>query len=456
MRIRWFVPLVCSLVVAGLMLACGTDGKAFAQGSGPPPGGPVPNSAPSVWQQVPRAAAITPTPPSIPLLSQQVPPSQPLIRASSGPMVVLYDQYDLIGSAGTTSQQFEAAKSDLTDYLADDFVVPPGRFWTVTQVEVAGTYSASGGPASAVNVFIGADANSLPGSVLVSRTGIVPSPGPNPGDFVIPLPAVVLIPGRYWISVQAVQDSSVAGQWYWIDRTATSNSAAAWENPGGGFGVCPSWGKRGATCGIDPSEPDQVFRLSGTVQLYGVLYDQYDHVGSSGTTSQQFEAAYSAYTGYAADDFVVPPGGPWTVTQVEVAGSYSASGGPASAVNVFVGADVNSLPGSVLVSRTGVIPFLGPNPGDFVIPLMPFRLSPGTYWISVQAVQNFIPAGQWYWTNRTVTSNNAAAWENPGGGFGVCPSWGRRGATCGISPSEPDQVFRLLGLRPVFLPLILR
>src|SRR5207237_4696457 len=56
------------------------------------------------------------------------------------------------------------------------------------------------------------------------------------------------------------------------------------------------------------------------------------------------------------------------------------------------------------------------------------------------------PGGEWGWTDRTVTSNSAAVWQNPGGGFGTaCPTYGRRGATCGIDAAAPDQIFQILG-----------
>ena len=72
-------------------------------------------------------------------------------------------------------------------------------------------------------------------------------------------------------------------------------------------------------------------------------------------------------------------------------------------------------------------------------------LSAGTYWVSVQANQNFTPNGQWGWTDRTVQSNNGAAFENPGGGF-ACPGgngWVLK-TTC-VTGSSPDQVFLLIG-----------
>jgi hypothetical protein len=61
----------------------------------------------------------------------------------------------------------------------------------------------------------------------------------------------------------------------------------------------------------------------------------------------------------------------------------------------------------------------------------------------VQAHQPFDPNGQWGWTERTVQSNSPAAWQNPAGGFGVCPTWDVR-TTC-LGAGAPDQLFRLIG-----------
>src|SRR5438093_1850288 len=85
------------------------------------------------------------------------------------------------------------------------------------------------------------------------------------GNFTIPLPtSLVLAPGTYWVSVQANMDFTPFGEWGWLDRAVTSNSAAVWQNPGGGFGTaCTTWGRRGVTCGIDPAAPDQIFQILG-------------------------------------------------------------------------------------------------------------------------------------------------------------------------------------------------
>ena len=123
---------------------------------------------------------------------------------------------------------------------------------------------------------------------------------------------------------------------------------------------------------------------------------------------------------------------------------YDNGPGPAASVNVSVYANgAGNLPGTLLASRPNQSFTGGPS---FVVTLSPsIGLLPGTYWLSVQADQNFASAGQWFWTNRTVQSNSGAAWQNPGGGQGgACPAWERR-TTCLGDVSAADQVFRITG-----------
>ena len=65
--------------------------------------------------------------------------------------------------------------------------------------------------------------------------------------------------------MQCRMDFSLGGQWGWTDRTVQSNSCAAWQNPGGGFGVCPTWGCGGRPALPTAGGPDQVYRLNGTI-----------------------------------------------------------------------------------------------------------------------------------------------------------------------------------------------
>jgi len=175
------------------------------------------------------------------------------------------------------------------------------------------------------------------------------------------------------------------------------------------------------------------------------LYDQLNNPGTVSTNSQDFEPAFDAFDNFLADDFVVPAGQTWTITEVDAQGVYFNGPGPAASFNVFFYQNSGSLPGANVYTATAQ-PYVN-NAGVFQVTLtVPAVLAPGTYWVSVQARQDDVPAGQWGWTDRTVQSNNPAAWQNPGGGFAVgCLTWGVR-QVCTSSPAgEPDQMFRLIG-----------
>jgi hypothetical protein len=212
------------------------------------------------------------------LLFQDLPSNRPaaqLPKASSGPgvrpilikpipkfpEVIIYDQLDNPGTVSWVSQEFTDLP-EFTAFLADDFVVPPGESWQVTEVHAQGVYFNGTGPANNFNVFFYEDDGGLPGTLVSSR---VAQPYVESGGlFEVTLTApVTLTSGTYWVSVQAHQPFDPNGQWGWTERTVQSNSPAAWQNPGGGFGVCPIWDVR-TTC-LGAGDPDQLFRLIGTV-----------------------------------------------------------------------------------------------------------------------------------------------------------------------------------------------
>ena len=172
------------------------------------------------------------------------------IAAPRAPGTVLFDQYNNAGTLSTVSQDFEPANAAFSAFLADDFIVPAATTWTVTGVDAQGVYFNGPGPAVNFNVFFYANSGTLPGTVVATRLANSYTGGASP---VITLTSpVTLSAGTYWVSVQARMDFTPAGEWGWTDRTVTSNSPAAWENPGAGFGTpCTAWGARGATCLID-------------------------------------------------------------------------------------------------------------------------------------------------------------------------------------------------------------
>ncbi len=184
----------------------------------------------------------------------------------------------------------------------------------------------------------------------------------------------------------------------------------------------------------------------------GVLWDQYNNPATEPPVaigSQDFEQALNTLDDQAADDFVLnvpPPPLYLYIRGVRVMGEYSTGGGPASSFNVYFYTNgAGNVPGTLIASFLNQ-PYTG-TPPDFVINWSPFRalLPSGTYWVSVQARQDFNTNGQWFWHNRTVQTNVGAAWQNPGDGYSTgCVAWNRKNS-CMPDQVWPDQVFQILG-----------
>jgi hypothetical protein len=185
-----------------------------------------------------------------------------ILPQPKAPQVVLYDQYDNAGANATLSATFTDFPTFSSD-LADDFVVPGGDTWNVESIDADGVYFNGVGPATDWNVFIYTDSGGLPGTQIFSATNI---PIVQVGTtFTANLaPAAVLSAGTYWIEIQANMTFGTQGEWGWTDRTVQSNNPAAWQNPGGGLGVCPTWAPKLAVCIPTASGPDQVYRINGT------------------------------------------------------------------------------------------------------------------------------------------------------------------------------------------------
>src|SRR4029077_6962957 len=134
-------------------------------------------------QAVPNAAL----PPSqIPTTSNVAAAGPPIFvpinpRMPAQPQVVLYDQINNPAPTpgGVTSQDFEAANDPFDASAADDFVVPSGQTWNITEVDVAGEYSVGGGPAASFNVIFYADSATLPGAVVATRAASTYTGGAN-------------------------------------------------------------------------------------------------------------------------------------------------------------------------------------------------------------------------------------------------------------------------------------
>ena len=178
----------------------------------------------------------------------------------------------------------------------------------------------------------------------------------------------------------------------------------------------------------------------------GLLYSQNDSDGGNAITSQNFESGFDAFDSQGADDFTVPTGVKWTVNRVVVTGQYTQHGGPAVSENVSFYRDAGGLPGRLISTQTatGI-----DHRGSFSITLPTHvKVNNGTYWVSVQANLDAGTGGQWFWEIRSVQNGGAAAWQNPGDGFGTgCTTWGVM-ETCifGGPTGVPDFMFALYGV----------
>jgi hypothetical protein len=329
----------------------------------------------------------------------QIPP------APQAPQVILYDQYNNLSGVATSSQDFEAAFDAFDDFTADDFVVPASTSWSIESVDADGTYDGFPGPALSFNVFFYSDSGTLPGALVASRTGMSYTQSGSTFSVTVS-PAVCLTSGTYWVSVQARMDFGVGGQWYWTDRTVQSNNGAAWQNPGGGFGVCPTWGRK-TTC-IGAVDPDQVYRLNGTIGCGGgtptptptptatptcspgVLWYNGDFDNVNGLANGNVVG----FDATVYDNFIVPAGGGWTVTSVFTNDLLDTSAGITTADwDIRTGVSEGN-PGTVVASALAA-PATATATGRSGFGLIEYtievsglnvNLAPGTYWLSVRPI----------------------------------------------------------------------
>jgi hypothetical protein len=188
---------------------------------------------------------------------------------------ILYNQNSNDEGIAIISQNFTSGSASAFDSQgADDFVVPAGHKWTVSEVDVTGVYNNGSSSASSENVFfyntaVGAP---LPGKLLKGCNNLVGKPINTTGSFIIALPKgcrAKLGPGTYWVSVQINLPAN--NLWLWEKQETVEGNPAAWQNPGNGFGTgCITWGDENACWGLNVPDTsgDKMFTLKGkdTVQ----------------------------------------------------------------------------------------------------------------------------------------------------------------------------------------------
>jgi hypothetical protein len=178
------------------------------------------------------------------------------------PAVVLYDQYDNNTGTGFRSN-FHAHDPAFVDYMADDFVVPGGETWTITEVDAMGIQIDVGGATFNVAFYTNGAGNPPDIQVYSTNNGTYTT---NGTDWVITIPPAILTPGTYWVMVQGNGSNNPFNSWFWTGRSVQSNDTAAWQQPGNAYGRnCITWERKPICFSEVPNDPDQVFRLVGTI-----------------------------------------------------------------------------------------------------------------------------------------------------------------------------------------------
>lgn len=188
--------------------------------------------------------------------------TRPVLQGGS----ILYNQnsnhgYSII-SQNFTSGSFGTAYNSAA---ADDFVVPKGKDWKLTRVDVAGQYFEGTGPASSEVITFYRNGAGHPGTVVGSPQTLKCTD--TAGNFACTIKPVILSGGtkgrRYWLSVVANCDSA-CGEWGWIQNTTTHHDPGQWENPGGGLGFgCTSWNATSSCITLSGVVDDFAFDLRG-------------------------------------------------------------------------------------------------------------------------------------------------------------------------------------------------
>lgn len=177
---------------------------------------------------------------------------------------ILYSQNSNDAGSAINSQNYTSGNTQYNNQGADDFVIPKGQSWRITEVDVTGLYFNGTGPATSVNVLFYKNMNGKPGNAVTNGTftNLNGTSGPN-FALVLPGKGLKLKAGRYWVSVIENADEFYQGEWGWEVSTLRHGKQAMWQNPGGGFSNCTTWGTI-ENCVGSPG-PDLMFALRGNV-----------------------------------------------------------------------------------------------------------------------------------------------------------------------------------------------
>jgi hypothetical protein len=143
------------------------------------------------------------------------------------------------GIAVTSANYSDDAADDTAG--AVDFSVK--KSCSIGTVQTTGLYYNGTGPASSVNVLFYKNKKGEPGKIVKEQDNLSYTDSTGTGALGVKLKkAVSLKKGNYFVSVVANMTLSAGGQWGWELTSNQIGNIDQWENQGGGFGVCPTWG----------------------------------------------------------------------------------------------------------------------------------------------------------------------------------------------------------------------
>ena len=178
---------------------------------------------------------------------------------------ILWDNSDIsVGSTGLISTIFGGLPtgSDRTN-IADEFVVPVTRAWTITRVDTIG-FTNQTITADAFEIIIYSDAGGAPGQPIATRS--LPLGGSVTMDSQqMTLANPIVVPeGTHWISVAARYDTAVdtsGGRWNWFVGATARGSEWHLQDPAALFGGLDWTSATDLGLGAEPSAS---FVLYGT------------------------------------------------------------------------------------------------------------------------------------------------------------------------------------------------
>jgi len=181
------------------------------------------------------------------------------------------------------------------------------------------------------------------------------------------------------------------------------------------------------------------------------LYDQ-SGTSENGFPAQNFSSSYDQYDSQGADDFVVNDAAGWNVSgfNFQILPGQSGSDLTTATWDIEVYNDTGGLPGGTPVCSYPTAPGV---PDSVINGLnvsvslpTPCSLAQGTYWVSMMVNLDFTVGGQVFWALDSRTPPGAdAAWQNPGGGFGLgCTTW-TDNATCLAGSGLVTAEFQVIG-----------